>query len=164
MNMGPHTNVDTPINFRFNALGAVEQEVRITDPDTRSPLTVSPPSSFLPSLSSRPARPLRTSIARNAANQTFAEALRIATQGPVDSASSLEATGEVDAARYGRALRSRRLIEVRGAGTTYDGTYYVKEVVHRIQRFPTAQYKMSFTLTRDGLGATSTSVGPQSGD
>lgn len=164
MNMGSNTNVDTPINFRFNALGAVEQEVRITDPDTRSPVTVPPPSSFLPSLSSRPARPLRTSIARNVSKLSFADALLRATQGPVDSASALEATGEVDATRYGRALRSRRLIEVRGAGKTYNGTYYVKEVVHRIQRFPKAEYKMSFKLTREGLGATSTSVGTQSGD
>ena len=164
MNMGSQTNVDTPINFRFNALGAVEQEVNITDPFTRSPVTVPPLSSFLPSLSSKPARALRTSISRNASKLSFADALQIATKGAVDSAGVLEGSGEVDAARYGRALRSRRLIDVRGAGKTYDGTYYVKEVVHNIRRFPTADYKMSFELTRDGLGATKPSVGPQSGD
>lgn len=161
MNMGSQTNVDTPINFHFNGLGAVEPQVNIIDPITRSSVTIPPPSSLFASLSGRPARPSRRSIARDAANLSFTQALQRATMGSVDSASVLEATGEVNAVRYGKALRSRRLINVRGAGQTYNGTYYVTEVVHNIRRFPTAEYKMSFKLTREGLGATGSSVGTQ---
>jgi len=164
MNMGSHTNVDTPINFHFNGLGAVEPVVNIIEPFTRSSLAIPAPSSLFSSLSSSPARPSRTAIARDAANLSFAQALQRATMGSVDSASVLEANGEVDAARYGRALRSRRLINVRGAGNTYNGTYYVKEVVHNIRRFPRPEYKMSFKLTREGRGTTSPSVGPQTSE
>jgi hypothetical protein len=164
MNMGSDSNVDTPINFRFNGLGAVEPQVNVIDPFTRTPLSIPAPTSLFASLSSRPARASRTSIARDAANLSFAQALLRATMGSVDSASVVEASGEVDAVRYGRALRSRRLINVRGAGKTFDGKYYIKEVVHTIRRFPQGDYKMSFQLTREGLGATGSSVGPQSSD
>jgi hypothetical protein len=164
MNMGAETNVDTPINFHFNGLGAVEPQVNVIDPFTRSSLSIPAPTSFLPSLSNRPARASRTSIARDAANLSFAQALQRATMGSVDSASVVEASGEVDAVRYGRALRSRRVINVRGAGETYDGKYYVKEVVHSIQRYPQGKYMMRFQLTREGQGATGTSVGSQPSD
>jgi hypothetical protein len=66
------------------------------------------------------------------------------------AADAVTATGQLDAVRYGRALRARRLVSVRGVGTSYDGTYYVREVIHRIR--PGA-YTQSFTLTREGLGA-----------
>jgi len=161
MNMGPNTNVDTPINFHYNALGPTEPDVSILNPDTRSPLQVTAPTSPTTSLSSSPASPLRRTIARKVANLTYAQAQQRAAAGTVDSTGALQATGEVDAARYGCALRSRRLIDVRGAGKTYDGTYYVREVVHTVRRFPRAEYKMRFTLSREGRGATSTSVGPQ---
>jgi len=164
MNMGPQTNVDTPINFRFNSLGGSEPEVNIIDPFTHSSIRIPKPTALFASLSSNPAPALRTSISRNAANLSFAQALQLVMRGSVDSASVLGAEGEVDAARYGRALRARRLIDVRGAGRTYDGTYFVRKVVHHIRRRPTGEYKMNFTLTREGLGATSSSVGTQTSD
>jgi hypothetical protein len=54
-------------------------------------------------------------------------------------------------------LRSRRLVGLRGAGKSYDGNYYVKQVVHHIKH---GEYRQSFTLTRDGRGAASSSVVP----
>ena len=64
---------------------------------------------------------------------------------------------DVDAVRYGRALRSRRLVGVRGVGLTYDGNYYVKEVSHQIRR---GAYRQRFTITREGLGALTPAVVP----
>ena len=61
------------------------------------------------------------------------------------------ATGELDGVRYGHVLRARGLVGVRGVGDTYGGLYYVKSVTHRIRP---GSYKQSFTLTRDGTGAT----------
>jgi hypothetical protein len=153
LNMGPFTNVDTPINFHYNALGPTEPDVSIIDLDSRSGMSVSPPASLSASLARSPARPLRRSIARNVANLSYAQAERRAGAGVADSANALQATGEVDAARYGCVLRARRLVEVCGAGNSYDGTYYVKEVVHAVRRFPRAEYKMRFTLLREGRGA-----------
>ena len=40
---------------------------------------------------------------------------------------------------------------MRGAGSAYDGLYYVKSVTHNIKR---GEYKQSFTLTRNGLIST----------
>ena len=37
---------------------------------------------------------------------------------------------------------------MRGAGTSYDGLYYVKSVTHSIGR---GSYRQSFTLARNGL-------------
>lgn len=159
MNMGAQTNVDMPINFHFNALGLAEPEISIIDPFTKRAIQIPLPGSLLPALTARPARPLRKTIARDTANLSFSQALLKAATGATESSDAIEAKGKIDAVRYGRALRARRLVDVRGAGQSYDGTYYVKEVVHHIQRFPRGEYTQSFTLTREGRGALSTSVG-----
>jgi hypothetical protein len=57
--------------------------------------------------------------------------------------------------RYGSVLRAHQLVGVRGAGSTYDGLYYVRTVTHNIKR---GEFKQSFTLSRDGLVAMSQSV------
>ncbi len=59
--------------------------------------------------------------------------------------------GTLDVAKYGRILKSRRLVGVRGAGLPYDGLYYVKNVSHDIRR---GAYKQSFSLARNGLFST----------
>jgi hypothetical protein len=64
---------------------------------------------------------------------------------------SVFGTGSLDVAKYGRLLKSRQLVGVRGAGLPYDGLYYVKSVSHDIQR---GAYKQNFQLARNGLFAT----------
>lgn len=59
--------------------------------------------------------------------------------------------GTLDVARYGRLLKSRQLVGVRGAGLPYDGLYYVKSATHDIQR---GAYKQTFALARNGLFST----------
>jgi hypothetical protein len=157
MNMGPDTNVDTPINFRFNALGPTKPEVTIVEPLTRISVPIPLPSGLLPSLSSRPAAPLRTTIPRDTANLSAAQALLRALSASSESTDAVTATGELDAVRYGRALQSRRLVGVRGAGSSYDGDYYVQQVKHRIKR---GEYKQNFTLLREGRGSSSSRMVP----
>jgi len=60
---------------------------------------------------------------------------------------ALTASGEVDAGRYGSVLKARALVDVRGVGLTFDGTWYVKSVSHTISR---GSYKQSFNLEREG--------------
>jgi hypothetical protein len=48
-------------------------------------------------------------------------------------------------------LKPRKLVGVRGAGTAYDGLYYVKSVTHKIKA---GEYKQSFELSRNGLIST----------
>jgi hypothetical protein len=155
MNMGAQTNMDTPPNFQYDAMGPTALEVTIMDPFTRQPIQIPIPASVLPSLTSSPAKPLRRVLSRDAANLSFASALQKAVAGASESSDAIRAIGEVDAVRYGCALRARRLVNVRGAGQSYDGTYYVQQVTHNIKRLPRGEYKMRFTLTREGRGAQS---------
>jgi hypothetical protein len=64
---------------------------------------------------------------------------------------SVFGSGRLDVARYGRLLRSRRLVGVRGAGLAFDGLYYVASVTHDIER---GSYKQGFELARDALATT----------
>ncbi|MBS0465702.1 MAG: hypothetical protein JSR14_00590, partial [Proteobacteria bacterium] len=50
--------------------------------------------------------------------------------------------------RYGRMLKARGLVGVRGAGVAYDGLYYVSSVTSTLKR---GEFKQSFELTRNGL-------------
>ncbi len=64
---------------------------------------------------------------------------------------SVFGSGRLDVARYGRLLKSRQLVGVRGAGLPFDGLYYVKSVSHDIKR---GEYKQSFSLARNALIST----------
>ncbi len=70
-------------------------------------------------------------------------------QAEVNSAGrdALTASGELDVGRYGGVLKSRGLVDVRGVGLTFDGTWYVKSVTHTITR---GSYRQSFNLEREG--------------
>jgi hypothetical protein len=67
------------------------------------------------------------------------------------TADVVRGTGSLDVLRYGRILKARRLVGVRGVGQPFDGLYYVKTVTHTIAR---GSYKQDFTLTRNGLLST----------
>lgn len=157
MNMGPDTNVDSQITFSFDALGPATPQVTIVEPLTKLAIPIPVPSGLYPPLASRPATSLRKTLPRNTANLNAAQAALEALSSVTESADAVTGSGELDAVRYGRALRARRLVGVRGVGYSYDGNYYVKEVTHRIKR---GEYKQSFTLTREGRGALTPAVVP----
>jgi hypothetical protein len=160
VNLGPDTNVNS-IHFRNNALaptlvsGAVQdrltnQQVPVqTFASTRTPLSTQP--AWLVNQPNVRRRLLRQSGLNTM--QAFARA-----QGMLDaSTDAVIADGELDALRYGDLLQARGLVGLRGAGYTYDGLYYVKSVTHMIRR---GSYTQRFTLTREGVGATTPAVIP----
>src|SRR6266487_1006344 len=157
MNMGADTNVDSPINFSFNALGPAAPVVSIIEPITGLALEIPLPSSLHPPLARSPSPSLRKTILRDTANLNPIQAALRAISTSSQTSDAVTATGEVDAVRYGRALRARQLVGVRGVGDSYDGNYYVKQVTHRIK---VGEYKQSFTITREGLGALTPLVVP----
>jgi hypothetical protein len=61
---------------------------------------------------------------------------------------SVTGSGTLNVLQYGSILASRSLVDVRGAGYAYDGTYFVTSVTHNIKR---GEYKQSFSLAREGL-------------
>jgi hypothetical protein len=67
------------------------------------------------------------------------------------SAESVTASGSLNVLRYGRVLKARKLVGVRGAGDAFDGLYYVRSVTHNVKR---GEYKQSFSLSRSGLLST----------
>ncbi|MGH7512755.1 MAG: phage late control D family protein [Gemmatimonadales bacterium] len=150
LNMGPLTNVDEPIAVTFNAMGPEEPQISILDPFTKLAIPVPIPTGFTPSLSGRPAAALRKTQPTDTANLSAVQAALRALTASAEASDAVTVTGEVDAVRYGRVLQSRRLVELRGAGEIYDGKYYVREVTHQIRR---GFYRQTFTLTREGLGA-----------
>jgi hypothetical protein len=150
MNYGPQTNLDTPINFNFNALGPIKPQVTILDPITKTAISIPAPSGLRPPLASHPAVSLRKSVSRTSAKADMAQGALQAMASSSESSDAVSATGEVDAVRYGQVLRARQLVGVAGAGRGYSGSYYVQQVTHKIQR---GQYKQGFTLTREGQGA-----------
>lgn len=150
MNYGPQTNLDTPINFNFNALGPATPQVTVLDPITKTAISIPAPNGLRPPLARSPAVSLRTSVSRTTAKLDPSQALLRAQSSTTESSDAVTASGEVDAVRYGQVLRARRLVGVAGAGLGYSGNYYVQQVTHKIQR---GQYKQSFTLTREGRGA-----------
>lgn len=151
MNMGAQTNVDTAINFTYNALGPATPQVTIIEPNTRLPITIPVPGALRPPLARQPITSLRRTIDRGSAKLDPIQAgLRALSEASESTSDAVVATGEVDALRYGRALRSRQLVGVRGVGDSFNGLYYVKEVRHSIR---VGEYKQSFTLTREGTGA-----------
>jgi phage protein D len=73
-------------------------------------------------------------------------------QGVTDrSAWAVVASGTLHAAAYGRALRARRPVDLRGAGDLYSGTYLVRRVVHTFQ---SELYSQEFELARNALRRT----------
>jgi hypothetical protein len=150
MNMGSFTNVDQ-LSFQFQALKPVTPKARIIEPLTGMTLEVPAPNLLSPGFASNPAKPLRSTIQRDTANMDMLQAGLKCLSAAAAGANAVEGTGELDTARYGYVLRSRHTVNVRGAGVANDGKYYVKQVTHRIRR---GEYKQSFSLEREGRGAT----------
>jgi hypothetical protein len=151
INIGPDSNLDSPLTFEFDADRAEEPQITIVEPVTKIAIPIPLPASSLLSLSSRPVQPLRKTLPRDTANLSPIQAVLRGLSGQGRSSDAVSTQGEVDAVRYGRVLRSRRLVNVRGSGNMYSGTYYVRQVTHRIKR---GEYKQAFTLVREGQGST----------
>jgi hypothetical protein len=150
MNMGARTNVDT-LAFSNDALAPVGTEGTLVDPILKLPIPIPQlPSLRIPPLSRSPAPARRTVQLRESANESPGRAVTSAAAAATRAPEAVEATGEVDSVRYGTVLRARKLVGVRGAGTSYDGFYYVRRVTHTLRP---GEYRQSFTLSRDGTGA-----------
>jgi hypothetical protein len=154
INMDAHTNVES---LTFSLDGTAKKVVVMTvfDPATnRQPIPVPVPnlSVLRPPLGARPTLPARVEFANDGAKLTFAEAAKRALAMSFQANDAITGSGTLDVLRYGRPLRARALVGVRGAGIAYDGMYYVNSVTHELQR---GKYTQQFNLSRDGLMAAS---------
>jgi hypothetical protein len=148
-NMDAETNVDT-MSFNFDAEDATLPIVMIYPKELKVgiPIPIPNVNPLSPPLGLIPPIPKNIEIDRDSARRNPAQALLAALARASLSADAASATGTLDVARYGRVLKSRKLVGVRGAGAAFDGLYFVKSVTHSIKR---GEYKQNFSLVRNGL-------------
>ena len=152
INMDAHTNVES-MSFTFNSDKKVVPVIAIQEELTKAPIPIripditplSPPLGLIPGFAKHYLPITGTG------KYTFPQALLIGLAKAAKSSDSVTGTGSLNVMRYGRILKARRLVGVRGVGTAYDGLHYVTSVTHNIRR---GEYKSTFTLSRNGLIST----------
>ena len=156
LNMDAHSNVEQ-LNFRFdNSMNKIptvfiyNELTKVVIPIPIPPITpLNPPLGLIP--------PLPTSLADLApvdddlAKRSIPQAIMIGLAKAAQWAEAVTGEGSLDVVRYGRLLKSRQLVGVRGVGPAFDGLHYVTSVTHKIKR---GEYKQSFQLSRNGLLST----------
>jgi hypothetical protein len=146
------------LSFSQDGLAPSGAEGKFVEPITKTSLPIPPlPSLRVPPLALSPASPRRTTLLRSTSNQDPAQAATTVVAAVSKTPDAVTAEGEMDATRYGHALRARRLVGVRGAGFSYDGLYYVRRVTHALTP---GSYSQKFTLSREGTGSTLPAVLP----
>jgi hypothetical protein len=150
VNMDAHTNVES-LSFSLDGLAKKVRIFTIMDPITHKiPIPIPLPNIniFKPPLGARPTPPAKIEFADNVADKGPDEAAQRILGFLMNNSDAISGNGSLDVLRYGRVLRARMLVGVRGAGLAYDGLYYVNSVTHNLKR---GEYKQNFTLSRDGL-------------
>ncbi len=152
INMDAFTNVES-LSFNFDAESKSTPILFIQNPQTKAPIPIpilditplNPPLGLIPPLS------LNIEYLTGTAKLNLVQAALIGLAKASQSANAVRVQGSLDVLRYGRALKARQLVGVRGAGMAFDGLYYVESVTHNIKR---GEYKQNFTLSRNGLIST----------
>lgn len=156
LDMDALTNVES-LSFSFDPTQGVLPLVYIQNQLTRVPIPIpipnlnplQPPLGLLPTpiANLKPLKDTAKMSPMRAISAGLAEAAR--------SQDAVSGSGSLNVLRYGRMLKARGLVGVRGAGVAYDGLYYVKSVTSRLKR---GEFKQSFELTRNGLVSITPSV------
>jgi hypothetical protein len=152
VNMDAITNVEQ-LTFNFDKEKKTIPIVFFQEPMSKAPIGLPIPdlSPLNPPLGLVPPLPPKTEKLDDTAHMSPLAALMTGLAFAGQHSDSVFGNGRLDVARYGRLLKSRQLVGVRGAGLPFDGLYYVKSVTHDIKR---GEYKQSFSLARNGLIST----------
>jgi hypothetical protein len=153
IDMDAHSNIDA-INFRFDGQSASLPIVFIQNESTKSPIPIPIPADanpLSPPLGAISPIPSQVELMHDTANKSPALALMLGLARAARSSEAVTGTGSLDVLRYGRPLRARSLVGVRGAGLAFDGLYFVRRVTDKLER---GSYQQDFTLTRNGLVST----------
>ena len=149
MDMDAHTNVES-LSFNFNTANTTLPIVFIQNQLTKIPIPIPIPklNPLQPPLGVIPAPITNVTILKDTAKLSPMAAIMRGLAEASLSADAVSGNGALDVLRYGRVLKARQLVGVRGAGTAFDGLYFVKRVTSTIKR---GEFKQSFELTRNGL-------------
>lgn len=151
-NMDAQTNVEQ-ISFTFDKERKKIPIVFFQEPFSKAPIGIPIPdvTPLNPPLGLVPPLPPKIEKVDSTAHLPAPQALMAGIAYAGQNSDSVFGQGTLDVAKYGRLLKSRRLVGVRGAGLPFDGLYYVKSVTHEIER---GSYKQGFTLARNALIST----------
>jgi hypothetical protein len=152
VDMDAHTNVEA-LSFNFNAESAELPVLLVYDKETKVPIAIPIPdiTPLNPPLGQVPPLAKRIDFVEGTGKYGPVRAALLGLARAARSADAVTGSGSLDVLRYGRPLRARELVGVRGAGPAFDGLYFVKSVTHDIKR---GEYRQSFTLARNGLLST----------
>ena len=149
VDMDALTNVEE-LSFSFDPTKGVLPIVFIQNQLTRVPIPIPIPNlnPLQPPLGVLPTPLANVTMLRETAKMNPMQAISRGLAEAKRSQDSVSGHGRLDVLRYGRPLRARQLVGVRGAGLAYDGLYYVQSVTSTLKR---GEFKQSFELTRNGL-------------
>jgi len=149
IDMDAHTNVES-LNFSFDPTKGVLPVVFIQNQLTRAPIPIPIPNlnPLQPPLGVLPAPIANIKMMKETAKMNPMQAISRGLNEAKRSQDAVSGRGTLDVLRYGRMLKPRKLVGVRGAGTAYDGLYYVNSVTSTLKR---GEFKQNFNLTRNGL-------------
>jgi len=157
IDMGSSTNARN-VSFSEDGLAPVAVEGTFLEPFSKTTIPLPRlPSLKVPPLALSPTPAARTVRTRDTAQRNAAQAALASVSTVTNAPDSVTAQGTIDTARYGHALKARRLVGVRGAGFSYDGLYYVQRVSHTLAR---GSYTQQFGLSREGTGSFTPAVLP----
>ncbi|MDH0141296.1 hypothetical protein [Aquipseudomonas alcaligenes] len=149
IDMDAHTNVES-LNFSFDPTKGVLPVVFIQNQMTRVPIPIPIPNlnPLQPPLGVLSTPLANIKMMKDTAKMNPMQAISAGLAEAKKSQDAVTASGSLDALRYGRILRPRKLVGVRGAGVAYDGLYYVSSVTSTLAR---GKFTQSFNLSRNGL-------------
>ena len=150
------SNVES-LSFSFSNEDKSLPILVIQEPITKAPIPIPIPdiTPLSPPLGAVEPLPKHFPIINGVAKLPPVRALLIGLAKDAQAADAVTATGTLDVLRYGRVLTARKLVGVRGAGPAFDGLWYVTSITHDLKR---GEYKEQFTLSRNGLVSTLSSV------
>jgi hypothetical protein len=142
-------NVES-LSFSFDKEGTELPVVFIQNQLSKVPIPIPIPSQipFYPPLGAIPPLPPKITMLKDTAQLSPIQALLRGFAHAAAHSSAVKGDGSLDVLRYGRPLRARALVGVRGAGLAFDGVHFVQSVRHQLSR---DGYKQTFSLTRNGL-------------
>jgi len=141
------SNVES-LQFSFDGFAKTQWVVVIQVDTIPVPIPVPDVSPISPPLGQKSPLPLKISPMPGLAKYNPIQAAGIALAKAASTANVISGQGTLDVLRYGSILPARTIVEVRGAGITYDGQYFVDSTTHTIKP---GSYKQSFTLSRNAL-------------
>ena len=149
LDMDAHTNVES-LNFSFDPTKGMLPIVFIQNQMTRVPIPIPIPNlnPLQPPLGALPTPIANIKMMKDTAKMNPMQAISKGLNEAKKSQDSVSGSGSLDVLRYGRLLKPRKLVGVRGVGVAYDGLYYVSSVTSTIRR---GEFKQNFNLTRNGL-------------